>query len=296
LLTSDPNSNKGEIFYSYIPDSLGTFSCAHTVLSVTQVVPGSFLHELQHMISFNQHVLVRRGAQEDVWLNEGLGQIAEELGSEYYEAKYPPPTGRSTTTQIFPDSAGIFIQPQLLDAYIYLGTIRAHSVTSYTGGGSIEERGATWLFLRWLAAQKGEDIFGRLVRTSKTGIANIQAEVGENFGELFGDFSTALWVDSIPGVPRSSVPPRFKFGARNLRQLMAREATIETFSNPWPLALAQLGIGGALSANMITGTMVHSVITPPAGGPNVSITFTGPQSVPFPAALGAQVTIFRMPP
>src|ERR1035437_9171704 len=102
LLVSDPNSNKGEIFFSYVPDSAGTYSCPHTAASVLQVVPGTFLHELQHMISFNQHVLVRGGAQEDVWLNEGLGQIAEELGSEYYEAKYPPPSGRSTTTQLFP--------------------------------------------------------------------------------------------------------------------------------------------------------------------------------------------------
>ena len=295
LLVSDPNSNKGEIFYSYIPDSTGTFSCAHTAASVLQVVAGTFLHQLQHMISFNQHVLLRGGAQEDVWLNEGLGQIAEELGSEYYEAKFPPPSGRSTSTQLFPDSAGPFIQPQLLDAYVYLNSTRAHSVTSYNGGGSVEERGATWLFLRWLASQKGEDIFGRLVQTSNTGVANIEAQAGEPFGTLFGDFSAALAVDSIPGVPRTSVPTRFRFGARNLRLLMAREATVEGFVSPWPLPVYTLGIGGALSSNMIPGTMVHSTITTPAGGPNTSLTFAGPQAVPFPVALGAQVTIFRMP-
>jgi hypothetical protein len=296
LLLNDPNSNKGEIFYSYVPDSAGTFSCPHTAASVLQVVGGAFLHSLQHMISFNQHVLVRRGAQEEIWLNEGLGQIAEELGSEYYEAKYPAPSGRSTTTQIFPDSAGPFIQPQLLQAYVYLGTTRAHSVTSYNGGGSLEERGATWLFLRWLASQKGEDIFGRLVQTSNTGIANIEAEAGESFGALFGDFSAALVVDSIPGVPRSSVPARYRFGSRNLRLLMAREAVVEELTNPWPLPLYTLGIGGALSSNMIPGTMVHASITPPTGGAGVTLSFTGAQAVPFPAALGAQLTIFRLPP
>ncbi len=296
LLVNDPNSNKGEIFYSYIPDSTGTYSCPHTAASVLQVVSGTFLHQLQHMISFNQHVLVRGGAEEDVWLNEGLGQIAEELGSEYYEAKYPPPSGRSTGAQLFPDSAGPFIQPQLLDAYVYLNSTRAHSVTSYNGGGSIEERGATWLFLRWLASQKGEGIFGRLVQTSNTGIANIEAQAAEPFGSLFGDFSAALVVDSIPGVPRTSVPTRFRFGSRNLRLLMAREATVEEFTVPWPLPLYTLGIGGMLSSNMIPGTMVHSAIVPPAGGSNISLMFTEPQALPFPAALGAQVTIFRMPP
>lgn len=296
LLVSDPNSNKGEIFYSYVPDSTSAYGCPHTAASVLQIVPGTFLHELQHMISFNQHVLVRGGAEEDVWLNEGLGQIAEELGSEYYEAKYPPPSGRSTTTQLFPDSAGPFIQQQLLNAYYYLNSTRAHSVTSYTGGGSIEERGATWLFLRWLASQKGENIFGRLVQTSNTGIANIEAQAREPFGALFGDFSAALVVDSIPGMPRSSVPARFRFGARNLRLLMAREAVVEEVTNPWPLPVYTLGIGGALSSNMIPGTMVHTSITPPAGGAGVTLTFTGAQAVPFPSALGAQVTIFRMPP
>jgi hypothetical protein len=296
LLVSDPHSNRGEIFYSYVPDSTGTFGCPHTAASVLQFVPGTFLHELQHMISFNQHVLVRGGAEEEVWLNEGLGQIAEELGSEYYEAKYPPPSGRSTTTQLFPDSAGPFIQPQLLDAYYYLAFTRAHSVTSYIGGGSLEDRGATWLFLRWLASQKGENIFGRLVQTSNTGIANVEARAGESFGALFGDFSAALVVDSIPGIPRSSVPARYRFGSRNLRQLMAREAVVEELTNPWPLPLYTLGIGGALSSNMKPGTMVHASITPQAGGAGVTLTFTGPQAVPFPTALGAQVTIFRMPP
>lgn len=296
LLASDPNSNKGEIFYSYVPDSTGAYSCAHTAASVQYVLPGTFLHELQHMISFNQHVLVRGGAQEETWLNEGLGQIAEELGSEYYEARYPPPTGRSTATQLFPDSAGPFIQPQLLDAYVYLGSTRGHSVTSYSGGGSLEERGATWLFLRWLAAQKGEGIFGRLVQTRNTGITNLQSVSGESFGALFGDFSAALAVDSIPGVPRASVPSRFRFGARNLRQLMAREATIETFPNQWPLPVYTLGSSGALSANMIPGTMVHATITPQVAGPGAVLSFSGPQSVPFPPSLGAQVTVFRMTP
>ena len=32
--SSDPNSNKGEIFYSYVPDSTGAYSCPHTAASV----------------------------------------------------------------------------------------------------------------------------------------------------------------------------------------------------------------------------------------------------------------------
>ena len=172
--------------------------------------------------------------------------------------------------RLFPDSAGPFIQPQLLDAYVYLGSTRAHSVTSYTGGGSIEERGATWLFLRWLASQKGEDIFGRLVQTAKTGSTNVETQAGESFGALFGDFSAALVVDSIPGVPRHERVRRDSGSARATCDAHgARGHDRGTSPNPWPLPVYTLGIGGALSSSMIPGTMVHATITPAAGGSGV---------------------------
>ena len=46
----------------HFPIPPGTFSCPHTAASVLQVVSGTFLHQVQHMISFNQHVLLRGGA------------------------------------------------------------------------------------------------------------------------------------------------------------------------------------------------------------------------------------------
>src|SRR4051812_8553915 len=67
---NDTRSNKGEIFYSIVADPSGTLSCPHPVSHVQQFVPVTFIHEFQHMISFNQHVLVRGGAGEVLWLNE----------------------------------------------------------------------------------------------------------------------------------------------------------------------------------------------------------------------------------
>ena len=241
-------------------------------------------------------MLARLGENEEVWLNEGLSHIAEELGSKHFEAKFPPPSGRSTAEQLFPDSAGPFIAPQLLNAYVYLNSTRAHSVTSYTGVGSIEERGATWLFLRWLAEQKGEDVFRRLVQTSRIGVANVAEKAGEPFGTLFGDFSLALYTDSLLGVPRSRVPARLRFGTRELRKLMAREAAISGFQVPFPLPLFSLGLGGALRSSMLQGTMTHALIQAPAAQPSVALRFTHQDLSPFLLSLGAQVSIFRLPP
>src|SRR2546427_4770430 len=82
--------NNGEIFYSIVPDAAGTLSCAHSVTAVTQLVPVTFVHEFQHMISFNQHVLVHctlngcPAPPEDLSLNEGLSHYAEENGGRVF--------------------------------------------------------------------------------------------------------------------------------------------------------------------------------------------------------------------
>jgi len=53
-----PKFNNGEIFYALVPDPVPTLkSCAHPVTEVKRLVPVTFIHEFQHMISYNHHVL-----------------------------------------------------------------------------------------------------------------------------------------------------------------------------------------------------------------------------------------------
>src|ERR1700752_3782354 len=42
--TSNPNSNKGEIFYSIVADPTGTLSCSHSAAEVQAFVPVTFIH------------------------------------------------------------------------------------------------------------------------------------------------------------------------------------------------------------------------------------------------------------
>lgn len=295
VVERDSRSNRAEVFYAFVPDSAGRQSCAHAEADVIRILQPTFAHELQHLISFNQHVLVRGDFPEETWLNEGLSHMAEEAASKVFEARYPAPLGRSTTTQLFPDSAGPFIAPQLLNAYIYLNSATQHSVTTYVGAGSIEERGATWLFLRWLADHAGDGVLRRLVETSAMGTANVERVAGEPFAGLFADFSQSLITDSIPGLRRDAVPPRQRFLTRNLRQLMAREATISGFQNPFPLSTYLLDAGGALRSSMFPGTMVHAAVRADSRGTPIRLSFTTPQFIPFGATLGAQVSVMRMP-
>lgn len=295
------NSNKGEVFYALAPDPGGTRSCPHSVAEVKRIVPATFVHEFQHMISFNQHVMVRGGSDEDIWLNEGLSHIAEEMASRYYEVKcdgITTPPCRTSPTQMFPDSSQGFILGDLLDAYDYLLRPDTISVTRFKEFGELEERGAAWLFLRWLGDQKGNAIFGKLVQTSKTSILNIEDKSGESFGSLFGDFGIAIYTDSLPGISRTAVPQRYRFVTRNFRAIYKRlfDANPGLLPKAFPVPLKTLQPDIAVASTMVTGTMdYYQVLTGTA--PVATLQFSiNPGQLAFPPSLKAQVGVFRLPP
>ncbi|MCC7194959.1 MAG: hypothetical protein IT356_05325 [Gemmatimonadaceae bacterium] len=296
LIERAPHSNRGEVFYAFVPDESGRFSCAHTAKQVVDQLQPTFLHEMEHLISFNEHVLARGGEPEEMWLNEAMGRMAEELGSRFFESRYPAPYGRGSPAQLFPDSSSPFIGPLLLNAYVYLNAPLVHSATAYAGGGSLEDHGAGWLFLRWLADQKGDDLVRRMVQTRLTGVANVEAASGEGLSALLGDFGIALFADSLPGLPRAAVPPRLRYQGRALRQLMAREATVQGFPIPFPLVTYLAAPGTALRAEVQPGSMLHAILPTSASDPAVRVSLTTPGLQALAPSLGAQVGIMRLPP
>ena len=291
--TQDPNSNRGEVFYSLVPDPQGQFSCPRTVATVEGSTPPTFIHEFQHMISYNQHVIVRGSADEEAWLNEGLSHIAEEVVARYYDNKYPIlPPGR-----LFSDTANIFINNDLGNSYQFLESTPTTSLTLFESTGTLEERGAAWLFLRWLADLKDSTIFARLVQTNLTSVANVENVAAEPFPTLFGDWSIALWTDSIPGHPRSSVPARNRFKSRNLRQIYARLNSIapSQFPRVYPLVPRSLAFGSSVESSIYPGTMEHFIVTTSASDPAVGFRFARPDGQVFADALKAQLGVFRLP-
>jgi hypothetical protein len=298
LLPTQQNSNRGEIFYALVPDVGGTRSCEHTKADVERLVPATFVHEFQHMISFSQHVLARGGASETVWLNEGLSHMAEELAGKTYEAKFPPPSGRTDANQLFPDSAQGYLTPNMRNAQSFLQRPGSTSVTALTGSGTLAERGAAWLFLRWLGDQKGESIYGRLVQTSRTGVANVEDKANETFASLFGDFATAVYTDSLPGVSRASVPARLRLTSRNLRQIFKRFADIDqTGRTPaFPFTPIGFSAGERVNGTVVQGSMAYYQLTTRPNESSVGLLFArGADLTPFLADDQVQIGIFRLP-
>jgi hypothetical protein len=297
---TSPSSNRGEVFYAVVPDPNGSLSCAHTVTNLLAAVPATFLHELQHLISFSQHVVVQGGAPEEGWLDEGLSIRAEELGSEYFEAKFPPPSGRASPAQLFPDSSQGFVSGLLSDSYTYLLRPDTASVTLHSDSDNgFAWRGSDWLLVHWLGDLKGKSIFTALERSRNTGVANIAASAGESFSSLFGDFSLALWTDSLVGVPRASIPARDRFQSRNLRQLYQRlfdtGSGSPNFPRPYPVAPVSLTNIGPVSASMVPGTAAFYILDLTSTPSNLTIQFATPAGTPFTAAFHAQVSVYRLP-
>ena len=211
LITTPPfaTGNSGEIFYSIVPDPAGSLSCAHPVGDVTELVPVTFVHEFQHMISFNQHFLKHCTPSgcpvppEDLWLNEGLSHYAEELGGR----TYLPTDTVSYCRHVWGD---------LTNAGRYLTAPEGSFLVDTSGIGSIAARGAYWLFVRYLVDQfatdtsfAGANAFTRkLEQTTLTGVANVSAATGVAFPTLVERWGLTNYVADLPGF---STPPELRY-------------------------------------------------------------------------------------
>ncbi len=298
--SSNPNSNQGEIFYSLVPDPTGTVSCSHSVESLGNSVPATFLHEAEHLINYSQHVVLGTGTPGSSWLDEGLAIVAEELGSLYFEQKCPPPACRTDPQQIFPDSAQGFISDFLYDSYQYALLPDTASITLHDDSQQgFSWRGGAWLLSRWLGDHYGTGVYKALERGPANGIAGIEAAAGRSFPELFADFGLALATDSLPGLPRTTAPAANRFISRNVKQLWARlYATSQPGSSSYPYQDPVLLFditADTSTAILEPGTLTFFRLDTPASAATVSIQFAAPSGAAFAASLHPQVAIFRLP-
>ena len=296
---SNPNSNQGEIFYSIVPDSLGQYSCAHGVGEVDRAVPSVFLHELQHLINYSQHVVVSGGSPGASWMDEGLSLIAEELGSLYYEQKCPPPSCRTDPAQLFPDSSQGFIQDILFDSYQFALLPDTASLTlSDDAMGGFSWRGGVWLLMRWLGDQVGSGVYRSLERGPSAGVADIELVAGRSFPSLFADFGLALYTDSLPGLPRATAPAVNRFTSRNVKQMWARlystSGPSAAIPLPQPVQLFSI-TADTTTAVLYPGTVTYFVLDTPASAATATIRFAAPGGAGFDASLKPQIAIFRLP-
>ncbi len=137
-------------------------------------------HEFQHLISFNQHALVRLGLAEEEWLNEGLSHVAEDLVAPFQDS------GNYALVRAF---------------------LQAPGQVGLSGPTDKTKRGAAYLFVRSLVDMLGPDILLRLVQTDLVDRDNIEAATGENMAELMARWAAQLYISGTD----LSDHPRFNY-------------------------------------------------------------------------------------
>jgi hypothetical protein len=215
--------NDGEIFYTIVADPNGTLSCSHSVADVEYTLPSTFVHELEHVISFNQHVLLRGGDLEDLWLDEALASFAEELA------------GRS----FLPDQTTFsqYVVPNLFNASEYLASPGSYFLLQ-TGDTVLAEFGAGWLYVRYLVDQFGSSVTNKLEETALIGTTNVTAQTGVPFATSVTRWALANWVSDLNlDLPGFTPPPELIYSSWSFRQTYAslHAQDPRDFPNAYPL-------------------------------------------------------------
>lgn len=183
LLDHD-RGNQGEIFYTLVPDPEGEHGDVRTFDQMLTGVPPVLAHEFQHMIHFNQRVLVRDAELEAPWLSEGLAHSAEELVGDAY-------LQRGDT-----DRAFVFKLQNYLRAESYLEA--PEDVSPLDPETPLAVRGAAWLLVEYLRQHfGGDDLLTELTQTTRSSVANATGATGLPWHTLLARWGTALWADDL---------------------------------------------------------------------------------------------------
>lgn len=282
--TANPGSNEAEVFYGLVPDPNNT-TCTISKDEANTRLPATFIHEFQHMISFNQHVVLRDGNAEDTWLNEGLSHFAEELGGRQIP-DFECPSSSSCAQE--------FLEGDLVNAFEYLASPEEFFlIEPGNSTGKLEERGANWLFVRWLADHfasdsiLGTDLTRNLVATNQTGATNVSARSGVDFGTLIGEWQLTNYLDDLPGF--SAPASRLRYKSWNFR-----EAAIPI--GGYPLVPDSTdGNGYQHSGTLRAGSGRHIRVVQEPGDPGVELSLTGPSgNDPLPRAIAARIALVRI--
>ena len=193
LFSADPRngcigSNEGEMFYMSVPDPQRTINGNYaSKASVYRTVAPTLVHEFQHLINAGHRIYLTDATEfEQLWLNEGLSHLAEEL--MYYRVSGNGPRAKlglstliSSPAQL--DAANTYVVDNMVNVSEYM--VAPESNAPYANNDLLETRGAAWQLLRYSGDRKGgqeTSTWRALINSSFSGIAN--------FGNVFGNATT----------------------------------------------------------------------------------------------------------
>ena len=294
LITTGPNavnSNKSEIFFTLVPSPATATCTAYSRTTAVRQLKPTLIHELQHMISWNQHVIVRNGGSEETWLNEALSHYAEELGGRLVP-DVECPGASSCRSQ--------YVSGDIFNAYDYFRDPEAaFLIYPSASSGTLEERGASWSFLRYVIDQfatdtlLGSDFTPGLVQTNLRGVTNLTSRGGAVFSQLVPEWLMAAYLDDRPGF--SGLSPRLRFKSWGLRAIWTNPANAQAFPQGFPLVPDSTNGAYTRTGTLRGGSGRHLILYQAANGSPIDLQLVrDAQGNPIDAALAARIGIVRI--
>ena len=258
-------SNFGELFYLLAPDPTGQINGNQfSKAFVLDNTVGTVAHEFQHLISAARRLYVVKTADfdEEVWLNEGLSHIAEEL--VFYRAAGLSP-GQNLTADRLRSSERV---RAAFNSYAssnfgrfgeYLRDPEANS--PYGSDDELGTRGAAWAFLRYAADRRGGDqaaLWNQLVNNPLTGIPNLRAALGVEPVEWARDWTVSAYTDDL----LASAPAQYQQPSWHFRNIFTALSTNAVY----PLRTRTLADAVTTSVSLAPGGGAFFRLAVPAGG------------------------------
>lgn len=212
-----PTSNLAEMVYMLAPDPTGA-SNGHvrTKASVREGTVGTIAHELQHLINASRRLYVNNAPVfEDVWLDEGLSHIAEELN--FFAARSLAPRQNLGQSDVFANSAQIatFIAFQSQNFGRYAEYLSAPAINApYANDDDLATRGAAWAFLRYAADRRAgndQQLWFALANSTSAGLTNLQNALGQDPVLWARDWAVANYTDDAAATVAIFQQPSWKY-------------------------------------------------------------------------------------
>jgi hypothetical protein len=255
-------SNVAEMFYMLVPDPNGTInSNVRSKADVQQNTIAVIGHEYQHLINASRRIYVNNANDfEEVWLNEGLSHIAEEL--LFYRTSGLAPRANLDANVITASQTRVnaFNNYEVSNFGRYLLLLqRPENSSPYAENDSLSNRGAVWSFLRYAADRKATAdgaIWQQLVNSQSTGMTNLAQVFGSDVMAWIRDWSISVFTDDK--VTTASI---FQQPSWNFRSILPRIG-VTTF----PLKVRPLTNATTTSLSLGGGSSVYATFGVAAGG------------------------------
>jgi hypothetical protein len=246
-------SNEAEIFYLIAPDPQAEMGVVVAEELVRRLTTGTIVHELQHMINFGRRLYEVENAEslEQVWLNEGLSHVAEELA--FYAATGLRPRSNLGWEALNASAPGLdayrrFVRGNMSNYANYLQSPENETLMgTRRDDDDFPTRGATWAFLRYLADQTptpDAELFRSLVNSPVAGLKNLEAVLGGDAHAWMQRWTVASYTDDLAG---QRIDERFSQPSWNFRSIYEGEI------GGYPLVPRPMSADGSLSLNLRGG-------------------------------------------